>query len=269
MKSKNILFALSLLECGAGFTSCDDIAEDDRFIKIERPPVNRVVLIQEFTGVWCSNCPDGARTIHSLQESFPGAFIAVGLQPEGINLTRPINGLSLATADARTYYDAYGVVGLPSACINGAAPIADSRLWSTPAITALSGESPAIITLSTSYDASSRNLDVNYSVEFNKLYSEDLSILVWVIENGIVGGQIDNGRMLRDYVHNHVFRASANGTWGESIGNYFIPEEKVDGTASIKLADGWKAENCQVVAFIFNTGSKAVEQAVEADVIEE
>ncbi len=52
-----------------GFTACDNIDEDDRFIPVERPHSEKTVLIEEFTGARCVNCPDGAAVVAALHET--------------------------------------------------------------------------------------------------------------------------------------------------------------------------------------------------------
>ena len=44
---------------------CDDISENDRYIKEEKPVIDnpRNLLIMEVTGNSCSNCPTGAALI--------------------------------------------------------------------------------------------------------------------------------------------------------------------------------------------------------------
>lgn len=274
MKHKFLLGAL-LCGCMLSFVSCDNISEEDRFIPIEKgdepqPEPNAVVkkvLIQEFSGIMCSNCPNGARVLHSLQESYPDRFVAVCLQPAGNSLTRPIAGFSLATDGARFYYDAFGVRMLPTAVIDGGEPLADSRTWATPAIDALSATAPVSITLTTAYNESSRELTVDYDTEFVESYGQDASILVWIVENGIIGPQIDGAKLVQEYEHNHIFRATVNGDWGTSLGVSFEAGDKKSGSVKVTLDQNWKAENCEVVAFVFNTATRATLQAETAHVV--
>lgn len=261
--SKILLFSA----VAVALTSCDDISEDDRYIDVDLPPVARKVLVAEFSGIRCSNCPDGARTLHSLQESFPGSVIAVNLQPQGMNLTRPIGNFSLENEEAKKYYDYFSVAGLPAAVIDGAAPINLPVNWSAPIIAALGEESNASVSLISAYDEESRKGTFNYKVLFNDSYAPEVSVLVWVVENGIIGPQIDGTSMVMEYEHNHVFRGSANGLWGKSIGSNFAVGSEAEGTAEFSLDPSYVAENCQVIAFAFNSSSKEVLQSEIVDLI--
>ena len=41
----------------AALTSCDNVPEADRFIKLPPIEADRAVLIEDFTGQYCLNCP--------------------------------------------------------------------------------------------------------------------------------------------------------------------------------------------------------------------
>lgn len=268
MTTKNI-FKLGLLAgCSIlAFTSCNDIPESDRLIEVAPIEVKRVVLIQEFTGLWCSNCPKGAKVVHDLQEEYPGSIIAVNMHPNDPSQNRPLNGLSLTSDEAIVMYKAFNPKGFPSALVNGVGPYELPELWRNYVSSALKEETKVGISINTAYNASTRKLDVDYNVNFTDNYNGELSVMVWIIENDIKGWQIDDGKPDKNYTHQHVLRASANGEWGQQIGNNFSWDQSIDGKASIVLDEEWVAENCQVVAYVFQTGSKYVEQATIADVI--
>lgn len=245
------------------FTACDNIDDDERYLPVERPNIERVVLVEEFTGQSCVNCPNGAATIHALQTNYPGSVIAVCFHPQGTPFTAPLYGidLGLTSEQATDYFNYYKPNGFPAAIINGGELLYNIDQWSTAVSSALSTESPADINLDCEYDADTRKLTANWNVVFNHMYSSPCSLLLWVMENGIVGPQTSTTGPMFDYTHNHVFRQSMNGLWGESIGDNFATEQSLNGSSSITLPESWKAENIQVVAFIFQTSSKRVEQA--------
>lgn len=268
MKTIKTLSALALGAMTLALGACDDIASEDRLIPVERPEVKRVVLVQEFTGQDCVNCPNGAATMHALQEQYPGSVIAVNLHPENTPYTVPLLGLDLTCKEATVYYQTYRPNGFPAAMVNNSTLLYNIDQWSTAVTSALSTPAPADIDIRTSYDPATRKLTADYDIKFNTVFSGDLNVMVWVMENNIIGAQLSSSQgLIIDYEHNHVLRASLNGDWGESLGTTdFMPEDVVSGSSSINLKDNWVADNCQVVVFIYHSSSKAVEQAAVADV---
>lgn len=265
--NKLINISLAAIAGVVMFSSCDNIDENDRFIPVERPTVERVVLVQEFTGMTCVNCPTGASTIHDLQNKYPDSMVAVCMHPKGTPFNDALDDLDLTSDEATAYYNYFRPNGFPCAIVDGGALNYNISQWPKLVDTAISKKAPATIELTTDYDKATNEVTANYKVVFNETYGNEASVLVWIIENGIEGWQDSLDGLLFDYVHNHVLRASLNGTWGESIGKSFYPEDTFEGTAKLKLRDGWVAENCQIVAFVFQTGSKVVEQTTIADVV--
>lgn len=104
MRPRNILYLLALW-----LLSRDSIAEEDRLIYEAPPVVNRSVLIEDFTGQRCVNCPNAADEIHSLQQEYgEDMIIAVGIHggPMAVwpNPERGIVGLATETGDNYNTY---------------------------------------------------------------------------------------------------------------------------------------------------------------------
>ena len=51
-------------------TSCDEVETQDRLIYVEPPEVSRAVLIEDFTGQYCVNCPRATEEIERLVEEY-------------------------------------------------------------------------------------------------------------------------------------------------------------------------------------------------------
>ena len=54
---------------GGVLSSCSDLDEQDRFVYIKPADAARKVLIEDFTGQRCPNCPSATDEIHHLQET--------------------------------------------------------------------------------------------------------------------------------------------------------------------------------------------------------
>lgn len=79
MKTLHILSALCLATL-LGTTSCENIAESDRLVYVKPSDVKKNILIEDFTGQTCRNCPETAEVIHQLQQTYgDSAVIAVGI----------------------------------------------------------------------------------------------------------------------------------------------------------------------------------------------
>lgn len=263
------------------FTSCDNVDVKDRYEITDIDISTKTLLIFDFTGNGCVNCPKGAAAIHSIQEAYntPDTLrvIAVGLHPEGGGPnTRPIGNQDLRCQEAQVMYEIYTPKGFPTAVFNGTVQSSSYSGWFTEATAMLTydplkpetwrNESKMNIVATTDYNASNRNLNVNYTIKITKDISDPLNVMVWIMENGIVGYQMDGGTLLEDYVHNHVLRASLNGPMGEKLPSTLIDGDVINGSAQLTLDEKWVASNCQIVVYVYNSSDYFVEQATLADI---
>lgn len=281
MKHTKITLALSALALLAA--GCDNIDENDRYIKTEKPVFDnpRTLLIMEFTGNNCSNCPTGAQTVELISEGNPGQVITVGLHPEGTTYTIKMVNLNttppslqdftspIATAMMK-YYDP---AGFPSAVFNGTKESLNGSIpaWQTSAKNALETQSAMTLAATCDFDSESGKLTVDYDINFTNTVTDDINISVWVMENDILGTQVmPNGTTNYQYVHNHVLRTSLTGDWGiELSGNPFYVEQNISGKATADNfdKDKWNPENCQAVVFVSRRSDHEVLQATLADVV--
>lgn len=245
--------------------ACDDIPQEDRLIPVPAPTIMRNVLIQEFTGQRCPNCPEGAAAVHGIIDSYSkGSVVAVSLHPSGTTFTRPLGGLNLTSPTATAYYNYYRPAAFPSAVIDGSAPSSVVATWDGMVKNELEKSTPITIEATGSYDASTRKLTVDYSILFNDIMNSPANVNIWLLESGIVGAQYTNGPQNPEYVHNHVLRGSLTDDWGLPLGDTFYYSQNLTGSAEIVLDDKWVAENCSIVTFIQNPDSKFVYQVIES-----
>lgn len=94
MKIKSIIYAVACTVLA--LASCDEVDKADRYIEVDTgivaPPENpddtgrptsvqRAVLIEDFTGQMCVNCPNAVPVIEQLEEAYPGKVVAVAYIP--------------------------------------------------------------------------------------------------------------------------------------------------------------------------------------------
>ena len=103
-----------LLSVGLIMTACNDIAENDRYIEVEATKAERTVLLEDFTGQNCVNCPAAHRTIEALEEQYGAHLIAVSIHAGhfGIPATNK-RYTGLMQEEGQAYNDLYGIEDYP------------------------------------------------------------------------------------------------------------------------------------------------------------
>jgi hypothetical protein len=95
------------------------------------------------------------------------------------------------------------------------------------------------------------------------------NICAFIIESGIVSPQQTDAGVITDYIHNYMLRGSLNGTWGDLVGadGIAVTGTTLTNNYSITLPAGWDADNCAIVAYVYNTTTLEVLQAEEGAVV--
>lgn len=248
---KHILPILSaaILSGAAILTGCDSVSEPDRLVPAEIPAM-RSILIEEFTGQLCTNCPDGHAMIKDiLSTSIGDSIVPVCIHASSQAVSVEDGGLKIEAGDE--YYKNVGNPALPTAVIDMVTKPLMVAEWGASINHLIMEPTPYTVIANTSVADNKLNIDVAFSA------GEDFSgnLLVWVCENDVVGAQLDHGTFIYDYVHQHVLRAVANGVWGDPVTlKSGEPQYK---TLSVEIDPLWNAENVYAVAFLYNNGGVA------------
>ena len=261
MKLRNIL-ALALF--ATAFTACETVDEDERFIGPVEITTKKNVLIEDFTGQKCINCPMAANVIHTLQQTFgQDHIIAVALHggPMSLPTTTPIG---LATPESQEYTTKWAIDSWPKGMINRKGGLFEFTSWTAQCFNELQKEPSATLSMeNNTFNTDNNTLTVN--VDVISTMNTKATLQVWLTENNITKLQLmPDGSANRQYVHNHVFRSSVNGTWGEEID--LKQGEGLSKRYTFKIEDKWKVENMSVVAFVSND-IEGVMQVIETPVI--
>lgn len=256
-----ILPLLAPVLAGASLCSCDDVDQDNRIVPVDKIESERVVIVQEFSGQNCSNCPDGAAALKSLMNAYPDNVVVVSMHPKGTAFSGPASqGLTSDEATVMySYFDS--PVEFPCAYVDGLTNNNNPATWATDAIMRMLSPMTARISSEAHYDAATDRIVSSYTVDFVEETERRLNVMVWLIESDIVALQNDHGTLNPKYVHEHVLRGSLNGDFGEEIGSSFLIDQQVTGTGEIEMQPKWNPANCEVVTYLYDQATREVFQA--------
>ncbi len=249
---KKIFYSLATLAMTASLFSCDNIAEGDRLIYVAPSEVSKNVLIEDFTGQGCINCPEAADAIHELQEVYgKSQVIAVGLYSGDYGKKKDGTLYPLTTETGNHYYyDVWNVPSQPYMYIDRKESTVVSGILQDYVTKYLKETTSVTLIPSVSYDATSKTAKVNVDVASSETIA-NAKLQVWVIEDSIVDWQLMKGNKVnKTYVHNHVFRTTVTDRDGKAI--TLDANKQVTETLSVAIDDSWVAKNLSIVAFVFN-----------------
>lgn len=241
---KTIYGIITALLMGA----CSNIDESERLVYVEPAHVARAVLIEDFTGQRCVNCPNAVAEIERLEEAYGEEnIIAVGIHSGPLSLfsTDKVKGLRTELGD--TYYDYWNVEAEPSGLVDRRGGVMMLNQWAAQVYNELQLSAPVQLSLQCHSQSGTISIQVTA-----KVFSDFKGKLqLWLTEDGIVAPQMmPDGTVDTDYVHNHVFRAAVNGTWGDEV-DWKAGEERTL-SYTITLEEEWTDDGLSVVAFVYN-----------------
>lgn len=260
---KKVLYIFVLLTILA---SCDQVDKDDRYIPVDEVHLARKVLLQEFTGQRCVNCPEAHAVIEKLEEQYGDDLVVVSIHAGSFGIRAPFGLMNEIEGNA--YADYWKVEAYPSGVVDWKGGVLSSAQWS--AAIREDGRTPCNVELDIDATLSSDNKKINIT---SQLVADDAvsgKLLLWVVENGIVAYQLDADTSIPDYVHNNVFRTSVNGQWGEDIdlvnGESFRLENSVDVVIDPEYpVNNWNVNNLFIVGFVYNENGVSVVNRVKVN----
>jgi len=269
------------------FIFCISCQEQEVAIPIvDAPGSERVILLEDLTGVKCSNCPIASTIAKDIMLSFPGKVVVIGIH--GDLLSEPTSGSKYdfrfdEARDLENYLKPW--FGKPAGAINrvqfeGEPELAIStpETWSNLAQQELNKEHQMDLAAVVTYDETTRQVSIEIGARAVKNLEGTYNISVMLTESHIVDAQDEkqsDGSVitLQDYEHDHVLRMMLTAFDGDSFG--VNPEQGVlvnrTFTTTLPDEDGtWIADNMEVVVFVHRVdgGTKEVIQAFQAHVVE-
>lgn len=233
------------------------------------------VLIEEFTGVRCVNCPDGSEAVKTLIDQYGEQVVVLSFHAGFFSDPYPESVYDFRTPAGDALLNFHGSpLGYPAAIIDRALFGGSSRLhlgqndWAGAIATQLAAPPAVKIYLDNAYDPVTRELEVQVSLFFQEDVEGETRISVMVTEDRLQDYQETPAGLQSDYEHNHVLRTALSAPTGN-----ILSEPGTAGTRFCKsfagtIDESWKAEDCTVIVFVHKgSEEKEVLQAQQAALV--
>ncbi len=237
----------------------------------------RAVLVEDFTGHQCKNCPKASKVLKQL-DSLYGSAKVVGLAihagPANFTATSTDYPTDFTTNDGDDLASVFGVWGLPLGMVNRLDYPSNAHLktyssWGALTATELALSPEVLFNAYSGYDSTSRVATLRLDVRAQASQSNAVGVAVYLKESGIVSPQLmpDQTRDT-NYVHYNVFRAAPWGPFGQEVWAAGACAagltQSLDASATLDAA--WKPEHMRWIAVAFDKTTYRVLQAVQIDV---
>ncbi len=247
---------------------------------------NKKVLIEDYTGHGCVNCPGAAVEAHELKDKFCNRVVIIGVHA-GYFAKPDFGGDTTFSADFTTeagnVWDTFfgnSIMGNPNGLIDrveGAnGYVHYPATWGETIDPLLQQPALALLTISNDFNTDTKVLSTTVKTNFQANLVGEYKLIVCITQDNIVAPQKNNDAEIgetpvdMDYVHNHVLRKVINGSWGESLNGSSVASTNTvyEKTYTQEFNSSWIPEDCNVVAFVYNQDTKTVLQVEELHVLD-
>jgi hypothetical protein len=257
---------------------------DSTYTASVETPQNRNVLIEEFTGASCTNCPTGHDVVASIINNNPNRIVALAYH----TFNGGVTGGIFAPVDKKGEKSKYdfrdsaatnigtvvfgGIGSIPTAGIDrtkvGTSLLVSRPQWSSETNKRLLVSTPVNMRLESKYSKDENKVNVTITIAYTKAVSSKNKLTIGVLESNIIDAQEFPDRIEMDYEHNHVFRKALSPFNGYPVLDSLSTKEagRVYKFNYVFAPDAkWNLDNCYIAAFISNDVSddKEVLQAAE------
>ena len=235
----------------------------------------RAVLIEDFTGHRCKNCPKASKAIRALDSLYgPSLIIPIALHAgpsnfTGVNANYPTD---FTTPEGDDIADLFGIFAMPMGMVQRMDyPSAHQKTytaWAGLASQELSLSPEALFTLSAAYDSATRQALVHYEAHLENAQTSALGVAVYLKETGMVSPQLmPNNTRDSVYVHHNVLRAAPLGPTGIEVSASSTAAGQVfSGSASKTLDPSWDPKGCMWVVILYDRSNYRVLQPAQISV---
>ena len=233
----------------------------------------RKVLLEDYTGHLCVNCPEAAVIAHSLEELYAGKLIVMAVHA-GLWAKPGTTGDFTAdyTSPASEVWNTeLGINSSdPSGMVNrkdfGSGKVLGKEVWSS-SISQVIGLSPdAFIVINNSYVQSSRLLNYAVYTKFINQLSGTYKLTLCIVEDSLHSAQKNNNPaigttpIIYNYNFMGVLRGAINGSWGEVLTTSINTGHTYLDKFSYTLKSTWNPKNCWLYAFVYKEDTKEIVQ---------
>jgi len=239
-------------------SACDEISIDKRLTYVEPPEANRAILIEDYTGQNCVNCPRATEEIERLIEQYgDSVVIAVAIHSGPFSKEKDGTSTPLRTEVGDMYFSRWNLSSQPVGLVDrlfDSMPFGytdwgggvNYELTESP-----TSEAPVSFYIDGDFDSESRR--GSFEVQTIGLDENRISgkLQVWLVEDSIDSFQLmPDGSRVEHYNHMHVFRASINDPWGDdvTVGH----GEVVTKNYTFVMDPTWVPKHCAIITFLYD-----------------
>ena len=234
----------------------------------EIEPTGKTVLIKDFTGARCVNCPAAAEYAHNLQHQLDEDHIFIMSVHAGY-LAQPIGSFpNFLTEEGTEWYnnhDSNPLFAVDHVALTDGNTFNEGQI-DAPVTAALEEEQTFEIVVDRQFEEASRHLQVNVQAIALVDFDGEFYITACLVEDHITGWQTTPAGVDKEYDFRNVFRGTLNGAYGEAFEEYHVDsDDTFFFSYSTDINADYNADECYLMVYVYDKrqGDKILQTAVK------
>jgi hypothetical protein len=265
------------------FISCDKIDKADIIKSKTINPVDSalndtigfpdstasIVLLEDYTGHTCGNCPKAHEKAQELYIKYPGKVVILSVHCSSFaNFfppAAPKYTYNFKTPEGTSLDNYFGCslgTGLPKGMVNRVRDVAslatplDFGAWESVILKASAKKSIIKVETKASLNQDSSNISISTKVKYLQAISDTLMLSVYLSEDSITAWQTDYSKPIGSqdvqfYTHRHVLRKSVTNAFGDLLSNTAkVRKDSIEKTFNIPVDPKWNKKRLSIIAFV-------------------
>lgn len=235
----------------------------------------KVVLLEEFTGHHCSNCPAASLIATQLHSLYGDRLVIIAYHADWFARPTTTHPVDYTTEVGESLYDYFSITSNPSGVINRISGdngyVFPSVDWGTAIAQQMELEPTVGLNVDVTYSSSTRSVVVDVETVALVDLANPVWICTYITEDGLISAQstVDLTNypdgIIQNYEHNHVFRQSLNGEWGSVVAESMTNGQSVNKQINGVLGQDLVADNCKAITIAYDKTTGEVLYAVASD----
>ncbi len=190
--------------------------------KVSTDVQKKNVLLEDFTGYNCGNCPEGHKIAAKIKLSHPDRVFPIAVHAGPYAEPTSVDAPDFRTAEGTEINNCFGVNSYPLGMTNRKpwdqiGQVLSRSYWLSCCRQLCLEDADVNVWVESSYDKTTKKLTADVELYYTKgVNDKSSSLCVSLLQDGILGPQA-GGDMEDEYVHNHVLRAMLTPTWGDTV----------------------------------------------------
>lgn len=280
MKIVKPIYILVLFITVFVFQSCDKVTEPYTEIQPAGGDTNkRMVLIEDYTGHKCVNCPAAGILARDLEEIYAGQVLVMAVHATWFATPDQTGEFTAdyTTQAGNTWSSHYQIESAPYGLINrrfysGSHTYLNPKYWGNAVEDFVELPKVAIMSMNNTYDEATRTLVTKIDTRFLEKISGNVNLTVCILEDSIVSPQKNNDPLvgpvpvIENYVYMDMLRGNVSNIWGDALSNSPDVNTTASKTYSFHMNESWVAEHCTVIAYISDATTNEIFHALKKKV---